>query len=241
MHLSETPSEWVDIPKVKWREEFQLFLRRGINDRLWQGRLTEWWIHVTARAALNRGLSSSATPGVPVPFQDARAEILFSHLSVLDTKFGFLLTFNSLLFLVPGTGLTLLADVFGNRWNDVPAGALAGLYALSGFFMCVWLLSTCLSLFGLREIVWGDLGFGGRMQQRILEDKPFPVHSKPLEFLLSNPGALSVAEQYYSQDLIIAVAKRSNKFRVAVRLVEVNLGTTLCLAVLCFWIIASYR
>jgi hypothetical protein len=167
MYLSETPSEWVDIPKVKWREEFQLFRRRGINDALWQRRLTEWWIHVTARAALNRGLQSSATPAVPVPFQDTRAEILFSHLSILDTKFGFLLTFNSLLFLVPGTGLTLLTDVLANQWRNVPAGTLVGLCALSAFFMLIWLLSTCLSLFGLREIVWGDRALSVGLTHRL--------------------------------------------------------------------------
>jgi hypothetical protein len=241
MNIPEAPTRWNDNPKFDWKAEWALFRCRGIEDNRWQQRFSEWWIHVTTLAAMNKGLLSSSTTSYPVPWQDARANILFSHLGILDTKYGFLLTFNSLLFLVPGTSAAIVTEVLKEQWGILPHSAVLALYSLSALFLLLWFSTTWFSLNGLRDIIWGDLGFGGRPLRTILQHETIAVTSKPLATLMARASALEAAEEDYARDLIIAVAKRSNIYRVTIRFVKVNLGITALFALLCFGLIVTFH
>ena len=120
-----------------------------------------------------------------------RIDSLFQHLNVLDTKFGILLSVTTLLLIGFNILLAHLKELLepwqANRFEP----RFSTLFAALGLFV-IWL---CLS--GVRRIVWGDLGEGIADPASATADLIQPAHDR------------------HVRDLIVELAKRTNRFRVA--------------------------
>jgi len=131
----------------------------------------------------------------------SRIRFLFEHLSILDTKFNVLLTVDTLLLVAFNVLLNFLL-------NKQLVIASVGWIAIC-FGLC-WLITMIICLIGERRLVWGDLGLVGEQHLRWDE--------------LKETDKLKNAEAGHVTALIVAVAKRTNKFRVALLLTYFNVG-----------------
>jgi hypothetical protein len=131
----------------------------------------------------------------------SRIRILLEHLNILDTKFNVLLTVN-----------TLFLVAFNVLLNYILTQKLLTklLATVAVSFGACWLITSFICLMGERRLVWGDLG---------LKDREQMTWEK-----LRLPEALKDAEQRHVEALIVAVAKRTNKFRVGMLLTYFNVA-----------------
>ena len=243
--MSTGEREWTHFKTDSYLDEFKLFVRslyppdrfkrRTGKANRWPERCDEWYTHATIFAYIKSGLSPNggkaavseqdAKPGDTSAkewegplWKERRITFLFEHLNILDTKLGMLLNFNSLL-------LIAVNILFGGLYNLVPKplSTNAHILSLSGrdliwtlaflsvLFGAIWLLTTILCLLGERRLVWGNLGLVERGQRQVklgsLKD-----------------ASLLKAEEEHVQALVIAVVKRTNKFRVSSFLTIMNVG-----------------
>lgn len=239
--------EWIEVKTDPFWDEFRLFLcslRRGRFERRtgeanrWANRCDQWETHATLFACIKCGLlpdgevpTASGQDATPKQadasakkweeplWKEKRIQFLFEHLNILDTKLGMLLNFNSLL-------LIAVNVLYGGLYNLVPkpfptnshifnlSGHLLiwALAILSVLFGGIWLLITILCLVGERRLVWGDLGLIRRGQLR------------PAIKEFKDANLLAEAEEEHVRALVIAVVKRTNKFRLAGVLSIINVA-----------------
>lgn len=218
---------WPPFERVDLLSEV-ILTRCNPHGRRWKNRCNDWLTHITAQAALESGV------GMPVPgavsvarWGQTRIDIAFSHLDVLDTKFGFLLTVNTLLFSVPGLMAQVTSTALQGRWQLLAPRDVTLLWIAVGVFVALWFATTGICVSGLNRLVWGDFGlvYGVR---------------EPLESLLADPALLSTAEDQHVTQLLSAVVQRTAKFRLAMRCLVFNVWTTLFLVVFCSYLIHAY-
>jgi hypothetical protein len=166
----------------------------------WQERCRRWYMHIGTLVAI-RQRGASSLPG------GERIQLLFEHLAILDTKFSVLLTVNTLLLIIVNA---LLQFDRQSRYARVFAAA----------FGAAWLVIMILCLLGERRIVWGDLA-------KEVAD-PGDDLGRINETIAANDCVK--AEEGHVQALIVEVARRTNKFRVAIWLTY----WTVSLAILVF-------
>jgi len=210
------------MPAVKWTrdtrdpfvDELNLFFRTRSdpNKKPWLTRLDDWERHVNLEAALRRGKSSEVSTIFAkqpeerlVDLHDARIAVLNEHLNVVESKIGMLFNLNTLVLIALNVMLGTVLNVFVKspyptvvelRW-------LAGIAAAFGL---IWVLITVICLLAARRIVWGDLG---RMTSA----------EQPMDLSTASPKDVATAEQRQVRSMIVTLVARTNKFRVAVGLI----------------------
>lgn len=243
--MAEHQHDWNELKTDPFWYELRLFIRSLFPGRFtrgsgsgsrepncWPGRCDDWETHVTlfALTKCDLGPNSASSLGTErscnanndgdpavsrgksqsVPWNATRIEFLFQHLTILDTKFGISLTFNSLLLLAINVLINILLNLLKSdgHFIEVPHIYRTLLVSLTVSFGLSWILTTLLCLWGERRLVWGDLGLlsqGNRLQLgRLTSEK------------------IKEAEQKHVEALIMAVVKRSNKFRIVIVLTFVN-------------------
>lgn len=231
MYISE--DKWEDIyTDPFWFDEVRLFLSRCTFEEptsCWRKRCDEWYVHVTLFACIHSKISPPelnkiGTDQTPphIPWTTERIEFLFRHLNILDQKFGILLTFNSLLLVA----INLLVDILLNLMKD-HKGSISCVVSLSIAFGLFWFLTTILCLYGERRLVWGDLG--------LISNQGARLRSKLLSMVTAED--VRNAEDRHVKALIIAVAKRTNKFRVAIRLTTLNVLLLAATFIAALWLL----
>jgi hypothetical protein len=202
--LKAETHEWGEPRKDPfWPDEAKLFyFSFRIGHECWQTRC-EWWLtHVNVSAYLKCNAEQSPQ------WQSARIDFLFAHLGVLDTKFNVLLAINTLLLIAANNLLNFAASANTSHVIGVPLGWSVVLF---GIF---WIITTITCLVGERRLVWGDLGRIGARRFTWQQLKPVTASS--------DPNNLIAAVEEHVKTLIVAVAKRTNKFRVAMGLTYIN-------------------
>jgi hypothetical protein len=131
-----------------------------------------------------------------------------------------LLTVNTLLLVAINVLLNLVVTT--THVVRLPVGIPAVLFGL------FWLLTTITCLVGERRLVWGDLGFIGE-QHFPWED--FKTEGKTSE----TRSKFEIAEEEHVKALIVAVAKRTNKFRLAMGLTYFNVALLSLTFITAFW------
>jgi hypothetical protein len=207
--------EWADDDTAPITHEWELFKRTLQRERFkphpsrprpWIKRCEAWLVHATAWAQLKESSLAHGT-------KENRIAFLFDHLNVLDTKLGMLLNFNSILLVSINVMFSLISNFTRAPGEQSLARRLFMLHpqtmlifiGASGFFAACWFVATMLGLLGQRRLVWGDLGR--------IHEKTGARQLKVAE--LGDGALLERAEQEHVQALIVAVVKRSNKFRIA--------------------------
>ena len=226
--------EWADDDTAPIQQEWDLFKRTLQTDRLqphpseprpWITRCEAWLVHATAWAHLKE---SAEAPGPG----NARIDFLFQHLSILDAKLGMLLNFNSILLISINVMFGLIGSftrgadeknhTLARRLFESHPGTMWVFITASALFAICWFIATILGLLGQRRLVWGDLG---RIHE-VVAQKTRARHLQLAE--LDDQELLQRAEQEHVQALIVAVVKRSNRFRIAT---VVTIAGVVCLAV----------
>ena len=184
-----SPENWRDRKLDPFGEEWKLF-RANPGDRGWVVRFEAWEKHFAVYKRI-RGEADGDPEG-------GRIDSLFQHLNVLDAKFGILLSFTSFLLIGFNVLLSqirwLIEPWHGNSlepfffWSIVTLSTLFGAFGLEVIWLC---------LAGVRRIIWGDLG----------KDIADPVSA--------TPDAIKGAHEQHLRDLIVELARRTNRFRVA--------------------------
>jgi hypothetical protein len=167
--------------------------------------------HVNAYAHLKCGLPEDYDFKKPptAGLGDTRIRFLFDHLAILDGKFNIVLTFNSLLLIVMNILLGVLFNLLSTR-PDV-AKTISGDRSFIVFIGCE----------GLFGILWLCVTIGCLFSLRRLVW-----------------GDLRrTSEHEHVKQLIIAVAKRTNSFRISVFVTVLNI----CLTVGGFIAVAALR
>jgi hypothetical protein len=180
----------LDEPKKEW----QLFLHiNKPQHECWKERLEKWCLHF----ALYQAIDSS--PGEPI-------QSMFTHLTVLDGKFSLALTINSFILTATTFLVTHVSDMTA-LLNNAPmkAGFQDGLIGLSGVIGIFSLLNMWNCLKGVRRVVWGDLGHW------ITAERP---SNNPTAIVLR--GDVDRAKHDHAKFLILAIARRTNRFRIAI-------------------------
>jgi hypothetical protein len=138
---------------------------------------------------------------------DIRIQFLVKHLDTVDDKFGKILQFQALVLAGITVGLGSLWQHY-ERLKAPPFPQGWWLPVLVDFIFWFaygcWCLSTLLCFWGIRRVLWGDLGKHSA-QHELTEQEHAP---EPEE----------TAEQEHVKELICEVIKRTAKFRVAVPL-----------------------
>src|SRR4051794_38833291 len=116
---SQMPSEDYSWERVKHdstsKIHFSWVFRPG--NREWLERCHQWYLHITIWEKLKQAQTQQQFPAAPDPSKkatlkatDKRIDVLFQHLSILDSKFGTLLTLNGLFILLPVYLMTSYID-----------------------------------------------------------------------------------------------------------------------------------
>jgi len=205
----ESPPTWVDVKNDPLWPEVRLFLL-SFNFALnrWQQRCNQWETHVKVFTRIERGSQSTEIASMAT-----RINFLFRHLDILDNKFGMLLNFNTLLLVAFNVVLNYLLNVHLVDYFFKWCGAMFG---------ACWLLTIATCLVGERRLVWGDLG--------IIDKR----HVKWEDFA-ENPNLVNDAEKQHVRSLIVAVVKRTNKFRLAMLLTYGNVILMASAFIMAFW------
>lgn len=197
------PGEWEGRETDNFRDEARLFCSPSSN--AWERRYIDLYKHVSAYADIHQH-SAGIAHGT------ARIDFLLRHLDVLDTKFGFVLTFNGLLL----TAVSLLAAHPLKSFKISLACLSLGSSFLPNFFLTIfgliWFATTLICVVGLRRVIWGEM-----------------TGEKPL----------AGEEDMQVRHLIRAAARRTNKFRIAMRLMIANvlvLGIAFVVSVFAMWL-----
>jgi hypothetical protein len=180
----------LDEPKKEW----QLFLHiNKPQHECWKERLERWRLHFAVYQVID------SSPG-----EDIRS--MFSHLTVLDGKFSLALTINSFILTATTFLVTHVSDLTALLKNAaMKDGFQDGLIGLSGVIGFFSLLNMWNCLKGVRRVVWGDLG-----------------HWLTAERASNNSTAIALrgdfdrAKQDHAKFLILAIARRTNRFRIAI-------------------------
>jgi hypothetical protein len=200
------PPKWIDVKNDPLGPEVQLFLRSfNFAHKLWQQRCDRWETHVKVFTLIKQASPSTE--------KATRIDFLSHHLDILDSKFGILLNFNTLLLVAFNVVLNYLLNVHLVDQVFKWCGAMFGVF---------WLLTIATCLVGERRLVWGDLG-------TIDKDR---YDGKDFE---ENPNLINVAGEQHIKSLIVAVVKRTNKFRVAVALTYANVTLMASAFIVAFW------
>jgi len=194
--------DFIDVKTDPFLPELGLFLISfAFGSKPWQARCKRWLTHVNVFASLSGAARTNK-------WQEARITFLMGHLNILDAKFNVLLTVNTLL-LIAVNGLInspLPARPFGPNTTRFVA-----------VFWALWLVTTVICLIGERRLVWGDLGLVGKRRPEWQELNKLAEVTNP-----EQPNDFKSAVEGHVNALIVAVAKRTNTFRVAVRLTYLN-------------------
>lgn len=194
---------WFDRPLDPIMEEWDLFIHPMPNEK-WDKRCCAWEQHFIIYKLIK---ADDGKKGV-------RMDSLFQHLTILDSKFNMLLAITSIAFVGFNILLAHLKDLmepFEATPYTVEVFLLSSVLSAVFGALGLWVIWLCLT--GVRRLVWGDLG----------RDKPQAAQG--------DPNAVADAEEYYIKDLIVAVAKRTNRFRVAMAITWWNFWI-LCLILL---------
>jgi hypothetical protein len=209
-----------DLSKVEtdpFREEFRLFLtpfplaKTLTAPHPWAVRCDSWMEHVNVYAHLKCGLPEDYDFKKPPTERlgDTRIRFLFDHLAILDGKFNIVLTFNSLLLIVMNILLGVLFNLLSMR-PDI-ASKISEYWSFRVFVGCEGLFGT----------LWLCVTIGCLFSVRRLVW-----------------GDLrKTSEHEHVKQLIIAVAKRTNAFRISVFVTVLNI----CFAVGGFIAVAALR
>lgn len=194
MLASKVKPKWVFVKTDQLWPEIKLFVR-SFNFA------HSSWQERCDRWKTHVNVFASLKGGVEGDWKAIRISFLFEHLGILDTKFNVLLALNTLLLVA----FNVLLNFLLNR--RLVTGTIETLGVLFGVF---WLVTTIICLIGERRLVWGDLGLVGGSRLTWNDFK------EPAQFVS--------AEEGHVKALIIAVAKRTNKLRVAIGLTYVNVA-----------------
>jgi hypothetical protein len=196
------PPEFADVKTDSFWPEILLFLLSfNFAHRLWQKRCKKWLTHVNVFASLKADPDSR-------DWNETRITFLMNHLNILDTKFNMLLTVNTLL-------LIAVNGLINSPLPPKPLGPNTTRFV--AVFWALWLVTTAICLIGERRLVWGDLGLIGKRRPEWQGLKKLAESRNP-----EQPNDFKSAVEGHVNALIVAVAKRTNKFRVAVRLTYLN-------------------
>jgi hypothetical protein len=180
----------LDKPSGEW----ELFRHRNdLRHPCWKERLKTWRIHF---ALLHKMVGNGA----------ADIESMFQHLTILDGKFSLALALNSFVLTAVTFLLTHVPDMTGTITNAPLRGDLAKVFVvLSGIVggLCLWNIWNC--LLGVRRLVWGDLS-------RWVNLRVDPSN----EFRVDLEGDLDWVRDDHAKALIVAIATRTNRFRIAI-------------------------
>jgi hypothetical protein len=198
-------------------KQFSLFVTRFPRAKTltaphpWALECDSWMEHVNAYAHLKCGLPEDYDFKKPPTERlgDTRVRFLFDHLAILDGKFNLVLTFNSLLLLAMNILLGVLFNLVSTR-PDVASKI--------GEYRSFIAFVACEGLFGFS---WMAVTIGCLVSLRRLVW-----------------GDLrKTSEHEHVKQLIIAVARRTNAFRISVFATVLNI----CLAVGGFIAVAVLR
>ena len=224
------PQPWIQAKRDRTFVEELGLLWRPFSSRPWQDLCNQWQTHVNVFARVK--CETPPAGATHISWRATRIEFLFEHLNILDTKFGILLTFNSLLLIALNVLITILlrllygSDAAQHTVSRSFQPCVSILVILSVVFGFFWICTTLLCLLGERRLVWGDLGLvfpkptypvEGRLQLEDVSGAINCVHFDPAKNGLTTDDAkIKKAEEEHVVALIIAVAKRTNKFRLAI-------------------------
>lgn len=187
--------EDLDRPKEEWK---LFWHRRNPRHECWKKRLEDWRVHF----AIYRQLFS-ATPDTTSVDIDSMG----GHLSVLDNKFGQILTFNSLILTITTVLAGHASDLAGllktDAMKDEFTKCFIGLTMIIGL-LCLMNMWNCLK--GIRRVVWGDLG---RWLQRAEAGTKVEVK-----------GDFERARGDHAKFMLLSIARRTNRFRIAIYLTK---------------------
>jgi len=172
------------------------------HDKEWDQRCLAWLVHFSVWQTL-KGVRRNSTSADIDSASEERIELLFQHLGILDSKFGTLLTLNGLLVIAPGY---LFAHMDDLQRLGLACWQITFVWIAVALFGACWSANVFLCLTAFRWLVWGNLG-------RDLYD---PTHSwAAIQPCLDNSEKIAEAEEKFVELLIMILADRSNRFRLA--------------------------
>lgn len=253
------PIPWDDVKSDPAHEEWLLFYKsvRFGKDRFdrqqkspsWSERCDKWLLHATVFPYIKTkgGDSSNDEPEKQVIdkgiefWGDARIAFLNDHLNILDGKINMMLTFNTLFLIAFNVLLNALFSLTPKRTPPQILHFVFDRYQLPALlltcltitFAIVWFCITFLCLLAARRIVWGDLGKG-------LSESTLQSLIDPAGRLTGFNKELDIVETAHVRALIVAIVKRTNKFRIASYLTWVNVFIWIVSLALGFFLLAQH-
>jgi hypothetical protein len=209
----------IDFRWGKIREDYSESSRKKWNwiwfhhGKEWDQRCLAWLVHFSVWETLKTVRRDSASADIDSA-SEKRIEFLFQHLGILDGKFGTLLTLNGLLVIAPGYLFAHMGDL---QLLGLAAWQITLVWIAVALFGACWSANVLLCLTAFRRLVWGNLG-------RDLYD---PTHSwTAIQPCLGNSKEIAKAEEKFVELLIMILADRSNRFRLAMS-IQILMATVL--------------
>ena len=233
----------------------------------WSARCDDWAVHATMLACIKY---TAPDPKGTATWKESRMDFLNWHLDVLDSKIGWLLNFNTLLLIAINVLFSAMYNLvpkdphkdYTHSLFKPGVGLASALVVECMVFGILWLIIVALCMFGERRLVWGDLGkdLGSAKRERLLSQMLTPDEKERAQ-AAANADArgltpeqvaeaekratldtteLDNAEREHVRALIVAIVKRTNKFRIATFFTWLNILDLVLALITGLWLLGTH-